>query len=231
MTTMRSLVLAAALLGCGGSNPTPPPVVTASPAPTPVSVVVAPDATVVDAALPLEPDPDPADPNGPAAAVPIPDEIARPPIEMIDTTITDQEVKAITGWPAAKKGKYGGSEIWVVLHTNDNDELQLSVVGDNQGIRAGYPLGKARRFRTQLTFDGNAIPARDRDGGYQGPIVFAARIHVPGRETPDQIAVFADGPTLRVARRPLGATAWKPALSVAFKKGTTFRGIGTTDPH
>ena len=224
MSAMRSLVMAALLLGCGGSKPTPPPVVPASSAPTPVSVVVAPDAAVA-------PEPDPADPNGPAGAVPVPDEQERPPLEMIDTTVTDEEVRAIEGWPAAKRGKYGGGEIWVVLHSSDDDMLQLSVVGNNQGIRAAYPLGKARRFRTPLTFDGTAIPARDHAGDYQGPIVFAARIAVPGRDTPDQIVVFADGATLRVARRPLGTAAWKPALSVAFAKGTTFRGIGTTDPH
>jgi hypothetical protein len=196
-----------------------------------VSVVVAPDAQlVVDAAS--QPDfADPADPNGPAAAVPIPDEMERPPIELVDTTITDDEVKAIRGWPAAKKGKGGGDEVWVVLHTTENELLELAIVADNEGIRASYPLGKARRIKTQLTFDGDAVPSRERSGDYQGPIVFAARIAAPGGDTTDQIVVFADGPTLRVARRPLGAKDWKPALSVAFKKGTTFRGIGTTDPH
>lgn len=222
---MRSVVVAVLLLGCGESKHTPPPVLPTSPAPTAVSVGS--DAAVTpDAAAAL----DPADPNGPAAAVPIPDEVAPPALALIDTTITDGELAAITGWPAPKKSASGG-EIWVVLHTAEDNVLELAVVRDKEGIRASYPLGKANEISTDLTYDGNAYPARDHAGNYQGPILFAARVTAPGATTPDQLAVFAAGSTLRVARRPLGAKDWKPVLSVAFKKGATFQAIGTTDPH
>jgi hypothetical protein len=43
--------------------------------------------------------------------------------------------------------------------------------------------------------------------------------------------VFRDGTILRAARRPLGAKDWKAVVAIAFPKGATFMGIGTTDPH
>ncbi len=224
MFPMRTLVLATILVGCGSPKHTPTPI--ASQAPEPITVVVAPDAPATAPA----PEPDPADPNGPAAAVPIPGETPPAPLEMIDTTISDAEALAITGWPAAKKTP-GSGEIWIVLHVLETDTLELAIVRDNEGIAKSYPLGTAKRFSTELTYDGDAFPARDHTGDYQGTIVFAGRVAVPGKDAQDQVLVFAQGSTLRVARRPLGATAWKPLLSLAFTKGTTFHGIGTTDPH
>lgn len=226
MFAMRTLVLATVLVGCGSPAHAPAPIA-AQPL-VPIAVVVAPDASVpfVDAVQSR----DPADPDGPAAAIPIPGESAAPPIEMIDTTIGDAEAFAIRGWPAAKQAP-GRGEVWVVLHVTENDRLELAIVRDDEGIARSYGLGTAKRFTTELTFDGDAFPARDHTGDYQGPIVFAGRVGVPGRDTLDQVLVFADRSTLRVARRPLGAAAWTPVLSLAFTKGTTFRGIGTTDPH
>ena len=223
---MRSLLLATLLLGCGTPKREPTQVPVMAPAPVIAPAVITPDAAMIEQA----PAPDPADPNGPAAAVPIPTETPPPTLDLVDTTVSEADVAAITGWPTSKKSASGG-EIWVVLHTIRLDQLELAVVRDDAGIQASYPLGTATPIRTELTYDGDAYPARDHVGDYRGRILFAVRITAPGAKTADQLVVFADDATLRVARRRLGTKAWKPVTSIAFMPGATFRGIGTTDPH
>lgn len=168
--------------------------------------------------------------DAPTGAVPIPGERDPAPLSEIDTTVTDAELASITGWPAAKKNPRGG-DIWLVLRTDGNSRLQLSVVENDRGVVADYPLGRAAPIQSKLTFDGNTYPSRDHSGDYTGPIIFAVRVTAPGETTPEQLVVFQTGSILRVVRRPLGAPAWSPALVVRFTAGATFHGIGTTDPH
>ena len=220
---MRALLLATLFAACGSTaRPAPP-----SPAPVALSEPV-PTSTA-----PVEPPPPAAyidDTSGPAGAVPVPGDTPPPPLEQIDTTVTDAELAAITAWPAPKKSRNPG-EVWVVLHATEDDILELGVVEHDRGVTAHYPLGKAKRVTGNDTFDGDTYPARDHTGDYEGHILFAIRVTPPGTATQDQVVVFRDGTTLRAARRPLGSKDWKAVVAVAFPKGVTFQAIGTTDPH
>lgn len=169
-------------------------------------------------------------------AVPVPDEsdfYDQPPrIDEIDTTVTIDELRAVKGWGKSKRVKRSG-DVMVVLNVDDG-RLELSVVEDSVGIVHSFRLGKAALRMQNHTFDGNAYPGRYAYTEDTGPIVFAVRIYAAADAADDdykQLAVWADGATLKVAERKAGARKWKPKLRVKFDKGTTFRGIGTTYPH
>lgn len=174
---------------------------------------------------------DPADPAAGAVPVPADDLSATLPLAERDTTVTDGDLAKITGWPAARRSRRSG-DVWVALRTDDKAKLHLSVIGHDEGIVEDYPIGAAQQVRTHA-FEDNLFPGRGgfRDDTYQGRIIFAVRVTPPGANTPDQLVVYRDGRLVRVARRALGATAWRPVLSVAFSAGTAVSSIETTDPH
>ena len=224
---MRGLALFAVfVLACGGSRPPTAPVVVPAPIPAPV----APSPPPVAAPPVVETPPAPVEEA--VGAVPVPGADGIPPltIEEVDTTITDADVAAITGWPAAKKSRRAGV-VWIAVRADEAQELQLSIIEDDHGVVQHYPIGPATRVTTNQAFDGDTYTARGHGGEYVGPILFAMRVLPPGKATRDQVVVFTSGSTVRIARRQLGAATWKPTLSIAFPAGTTFMGVGTTDPH
>lgn len=155
-----------------------------------------------------------------------------PSLDELDTTVTLDELKAVRGWRKAKRVRRG-DDVMVTLHVEDGT-LRLSVVEDKTGIVEQFRLGRAVLRGPNHTFDGTTVPAHVGADGEPQPLVFAIR----ARSTLDvaddayrQVAVWADGRTLKVAERAAGATRWRPRLRLTFDKGTTFRGIGTTYPH
>jgi hypothetical protein len=172
-----------------------------------------------------------AESEEPVGAVPIPGDDDVPGVDEVDTTIDDHDLPTASPSPRPLQVTTVRGDVWVALQA-DQDQLELWIgSGGDGGTRAHYPLGPARSLVTNHTYDGNTYPARDHVGDYTGPIVFAVRVTAPRATTPDQVVVVRDGTSLRVVRRALGARAWTPVLSLAFAPGSTFIGIGTTDPH
>ena len=177
-----------------------------------------------------EPEPEPERTG--AMSVPGTDLPPRSPLEQIDTTIEIDELRAIKGWPKGLKVQSGG-RVLVALHVDRDDMLRLSIVEDNVGTVMQFPItGGHLDGRANDTADGNTFPSRAGVGDYRGPILFAIRTRVQeGGELVDQVAVFSDKASLRVAVRSLSGGDWAPRFKLDFARGTTFAGIGTLYPH
>ena len=200
---MRCLALALLLTACSG-----------------------PPAPQAHAAAPL---PDAA----PVGAMPIPGEAtAEPSLDEGDTTVTRAELQAIVDLPRAARLDMRG-EVMLALHADRDDMLRLSIVENESGIVAQFPLGPGNHLVSNHTFDGNTYPSRNFRGDYTGPILFAIRA-LPGPDSPEdqrrQLAVYSSGSSLLVATRWPGSP-WSPVLQLHFPRGTTFTAIGSTDPH
>lgn len=165
-------------------------------------------------------------------SVPGTDPPPRSALEQIDTTISIDELRAIRGWPKGLKVQSGG-DVLVALHIDRDDILRLSIIADSVGTLLQFPIISASLDGgANDTSDGNTFPPRARVGDYQGPIVFAIRTRpLEGAEVAEQVAVFADKASLRVAVRPIAGGEWTPRFKLDFARGTKFTGIGTLYPH
>jgi hypothetical protein len=224
------LVILVVVAACGGAPP---------PREQLARHVTAPiDAMPVDS-MPLDATPDAEaladdDPDGPAAAVVLPDPddwYNQPPtLDEVDTTIAVTDLpNASATWPSRVRQKRGQRQL-LALHV-DQKQLWLAVVEDENGTQARYALGKTDVVIKNHTLDETTYSPRSRVADYTGPILFAIRIVPRGAKQPEQLVVYSDGAALLVAARPLGTKAWSRRLRADFEPGATFEAIGTTDPH
>ena len=156
----------------------------------------------------------------------------RSALEQIDTTIAIGDLRAIRGWPKGLTVKSGG-EVLLALHVDRDDILRLSILADSVGTVVQFPVtGANLNGSANDTHDGNTFPPRSQGSDYAGPILFAiqTRPH-QGEEPAEQVAVFSEKASLRVAVRTIDGGSWQPRFRLEFARGTTFVGIGTTYPH
>ena len=233
---MRAMcVIGLIAAACGGATPA----VTASQpvvrAPADAAVAARPDAAP-DAA----PDamPDAAEAVG-AMPVPVDDEGNSDPwkvatLDEVDTSVSIDDVKGVPGpWKETRRSKLYG-RVMVVLVADGDGVLRLMTIEgegpDQDGAREVIELEHVKPEAFGHAFDGNAYLSRQ---GVEetGPIVFAARVLPAGGGERVQIVVYSVGAELRVVEKALSATAWRARLRVSFRRGATFVGIGTSDPH
>lgn len=175
-------------------------------------------------AMPVPAEADPSDPNDPWAQA---------TIDEVDTSVAIDDVKAVEGpWPATRAIAMGG-RVLLALHAEDSDRaLHLAVIDTDDGARDDVALGAVTPEAFGHTFDGNTyLSAQGRDE--TGPILFAVRVLPPTGAAGErrQVVVFAIGDELRVVEKGVRERAWRPRARLDFRPGTTFVGIGTTDPH
>lgn len=171
-----------------------------------------------------------------AGAVPVPDDAAddaaaKPvTLDEVDTSVSIDDVRGVTGrWPVRERMEMKAPVMLALYGSDDDQQLHLMIVEHHEGDRRDVALGPAVPEAFGHTFDGNTYLSRQTD--YTGPIVFAVRVAKPGGGARRQVVVYSVGSSLRVVERTLGGKAWTPRLRIDFGRGTTFEGIGTTDPH
>jgi hypothetical protein len=211
---MRRLGLLVLVAACGGSQPRS--VVRVA--------VIAPDAAVApDAAEPDAPD-------KPVGAVALPDPDKPPPLQEVDTTVTDAELPAgPTGWARVRRVARGDRQL-VAVYMRER-KLYLGLIEYDHGVVEQFPLGATDGSKADAELTGEDFTPRDRLGDYTGPILFALRVRDPKATTWRQVVVFAIGPEIHVVERPVGGSAWTRRLRVELDASATFVAIGTTDPH
>ncbi len=222
---------------CGGATPS---------ASAPV-VAVAPDAAMpIDAATDAMPDamPDAMLDAETVGAMPVPpadgaddanDPWKQATLDEVDTTVSIDDVKGVKGpWPIVKRSKMHG-RVMLAMHAERDGMLRLAVIeigdgDDDAGVREDLELAPVIPEQFGHAFDGDAYLPRQRYDE-TGPILFAARVLPPGGGERTQIVVYSVGAQVRVVAKPLSAKTWTPQMLLAFRRGATFVGIGTTDPH
>jgi hypothetical protein len=228
-------VIAIGVAACGGATPSvtaakrEPVVIDARPD-------AMPDAAITNDAMP-DASPDASDDTVGAIAVPSDDGSDDPwklaTIDEVDTSVAIDDVKNVKGpWPKTTRTKMRG-RVMLALHADDDGMLRLSIIetsSDDQGAREDLELERVKPEMFGHAFDVNAYLSRQgRDE--IGPILFAARVVPPDGGERRQIVVFSAGAEVRVVEKALSASAWKPMRRVTFRRGATFVGIETSDPH
>ena len=218
---MRAWLLVVSI-GCGGAPSAPNKPVEPAPAPAPEP---APEPEPAVGAMPVPPEEPSENPDA--------DWYEHPPIEALDTTVTEAMLpRADVRWKKRVEVERSG-QVMIVLRVDrwTDGGIYLSIVEDQTGIQEQWKLGSSDDT-VDNPIDGTAFhPARAWDAPPGDGILFAARIRPRGSRDPHQFVVYSRGTSVLVVERELGATVWKRPLRLEFEQGTTFLPIGTSDPH